>query len=251
MMRELQECADILVEKLQGDDIAGVVDVVQALVEARDRSLFNEVGKLTRGLHDALVEFHIDTDISEKDENGIPLVMDDASHRLDYVIKMMQDAANKTMDSVDEISPIATQFSKEANVIKDEWEKLRRKEIGPDEFRKLYGRIDEFLGSAVSSSNQFSNHLQEIMLAQSFQDLSGQIIRRVISMVKDVEASLVDLVRRSGQVEMLVGVVVQEATVDADDEAKAICAEGPQVRKRADAVSSQDEVDDLLSSLGF
>lgn len=251
MMRDLHECADILVEKLQGNDIAGVADIVQDLVEIRDRSLFNEVGKLTRGLHDALMEFHIDADVSEKDENGVPLEMDDASHRLDYVINMMQNAANKTMDSVDEISPIATQFSKEARVIKEEWEKLRRKEIGPEEFRQLYGRIDEFLGSAVSSSNQFSNHLQQIMLAQSFQDLSGQIIRRVISMVKEVETSLVDLVRRSGHVEKMVGVVLKETDRESGVDDSAVSAEGPQVRKRDNAVSSQDEVDDLLSSLGF
>ena len=137
MLHELQECADILVDKLQSDDIRGAIEMVHALVEARDRSVFKEVGRLTRGLHEALVNFHIDADISEKDINGLPLVINDASHRLDYVIKMMQDAANKTMDSVDQISPIAGEFSKEARILKEDWEKLRRKELTPEDLRRL------------------------------------------------------------------------------------------------------------------
>lgn len=252
MFHELQECADILVEKLQGDDIAGVVDVVQALVDARDRSLFKEVGRLTRGLHEALTGFHIDADLSEKDANGVPLVLNDASHRLDYVINLMQEAADKTLDRLDEISPVATQFSQEAKKIKEEWEKLRRKEMNPDEFRKLYVRMDNFLIAAVTSSDQLNEQLQRIMLTQSYQDISGQIIRRVINMVKEVESNLVDLVRRSGQIEKLVGIVTAEQKVDEN-----IClarlntGEGPQTRKRDDVAATQDEVDNILSSLGF
>lgn len=252
MLDELQECADILMEKLQSDDISGVADIVRAMVDARDRSLFNEVGRLTRGLHETLIDFHIDTDLSEKDIHGNPLQLDDASNRLDYVIKMMQDAANKTMDSVDEISPIANKFAEEAKIIKEDWEKLRRKEIGPEEFRQLYGRVDEFFSSAVKSSNHFSNHLQEIMLAQSFQDLTGQILRRVITMVKEVEVNLVDLVRRASQVERFIGIVAEQSgqAVLPEDKSEP-SMEGPAVRKRVDLVSGQDEVDDLLSSLGF
>jgi len=255
LMDELQECADILTEKLKSDDLGGVIEVVHALVEARDKSVFHEVGKLTRGLHNALVDFHIDAQVTEKDTNGLPVTIDDASVRLDHVIKMMEEAAIKTMDSVDEISPIAAQFSQEASTLKEDWGKLRRKELSPDEFRELYGRVDDFLDHAVNSSNHFGNHLQEIMLAQGFQDLTGQIIRRVINMVKDVETNLVDLVSRAGQIEKFVGIVAQ---VEDDVESGAqevnqrhLEGEGPQVREHSDIVANQDDVDDLLSSLGF
>ncbi len=88
-------------------------------------------------------------------------------------------------------------------------------------------------------------------MAQGFQDLSGQIIHRVIGMVKDVESNLVDLVKRSGQIEKLVGIVSAEQKHGKYDSSKSMKAEGPQVRKHDNVISNQDEVDDLLSSLGF
>ncbi len=87
------------------------------------------------------------------------------------------------------------------------------------------------------------NNLSEIVIAQEFQDLTGQLIRRVITVVEEVEQNLVDLIKISGQVP------TDGANGAGDGRDK---LEGPQIPgKNKDAVSDQDEVDELLSSLGF
>lgn len=253
VMADLRLSAEMLVGKLQTDDYRGASDVIRTLVDARDRSLYKEVGRLTRGLHQALIDFNIDADIVEKDENNLPVDLTDASHRLTYVIEMMRKAADKTMDSIDVVSPIVEQLSKEASSLQEDWVKLRKGEMTAENFRSLYARIDEFLDVATRNSAEFSSHLQEILLAQSYQDLSGQIIRRVIAMVQDVEKNLVDLVRRAGYIEQLTGIVEDTPAAVVDEKQKGIAAEGPQVHahKLDNVARNQDEVDDLLSSLGF
>ncbi len=253
ILSEMRQSAEILLDKLQSEDYCGASDVIRALVDARDRSLYKEVGRLTRGLHQALIDFHIDTDIVEKDENNLPVDLKDASHRLNYVIEMMRKAADKTMDSIDVVSPIVEQLSKEASTLQEDWVRLRKREMSAEDFRSLYKRIDEFLDVATRNSAEFSSHLQEILLAQSYQDLTGQIIRRVIAMVQDVERNLVDLVRRAGHIEQLAGIVTEHVEDEEAVRLKLLAGEGPQIHghKMENVVQSQDDVDDLLSSLGF
>ncbi|MCV6615298.1 MAG: protein phosphatase CheZ, partial [Cellvibrionaceae bacterium] len=95
---ELRECAKLLIDKLQSDNYEEASELIHTLVEARDRHLFQSVGRLTRGLHNAIVNFHVD-----ESEHSQPAPLDgteiqDASDRLHYVIKMTQQAADKTMD---------------------------------------------------------------------------------------------------------------------------------------------------------
>jgi chemotaxis protein CheZ len=124
--------------------------------------------------------------------------------------------------------------------------------MSPDEFRELYRRIDQFLGQTVDNSTVLSDKFNSILLAQDFQDLSGQVIKKVISLVQDVELRLVDLMRVAGQVEQLTG-IFRGVDVESANKGADVVAEGPQIKasQRADVVSGQDDVDDLLSSLGF
>ena len=97
--------------------------------------------------------------------------------------------------------------------------------------------------------------LQDIILEQGYQDLTGQVLNKVITLVTDVERELVNLMRIAGQVEKMTGIASGEAEGAKAVEAPALNseAEGPQIHaeKRNDVVNGQDEVDDLLSSLGF
>ena len=178
----------------------------------------------------------------------------DASNRLNYVIELTQKAAEKTMDMVDEAAPIAMNLGQEASVLRDQWARLKRREMSPDEFRTLYGRMDDFLAQMAIGTEQLGRNLQEIILEQGFQDLTGQVLKRVIGLINEVEQDLVSLVRIAGQVEEITGLAAgadntaQEALI----QKRKTEAEGPQINPtRADVVSGQDEVDDLLSSLGF
>lgn len=252
MWDELKERARSLVERLEEGDFSGASAAIESLNEARDQSFYREVGKLTRGLHDAIVNFEIETPDAGSDDGESKMA--NAQDRLDYVIKLTQTSADKTMDMVEEGIPLAAEIGERAADLRDDWHKLARRELGPEQFRQLYKQIDDYLALTCDTSGQLSEKLNTILLAQDFQDLTGQVIKKVISLVQDVEVRLVALMRVAGQVEELTGIIrsaeVKGPTTDSDLDSS---AEGPQIHaeKRADVVSGQDDVDDLLSSLGF
>jgi chemotaxis protein CheZ len=250
LLDELKQRAQTLVLKLEEGDFPAAAEMIRYINEARDHSIYREVGKLTRGLHDAIVNFEIDASKAGAESDNFSKIAN-AQERLDYVINLTQKSADKTMDMVEQGIPVAEQIGAEASVLQADWQRLSRRDMSPDEFRELYRRIDQFLGQTVDNSAVLSEKFNSILLAQDFQDLSGQVIKKVITLVQDVEYRLVDLMRVAGQVEQLTGIfrgVDVEAIRGAD-----VVAEGPQIKaaQRADVVSGQDDVDDLLSSLGF
>jgi chemotaxis protein CheZ len=235
-----------LVESVEAGDFTSAIQHVQNLSEVRDQNLYREIGRLTRGRHDYIKNFEID--ISQQSDEMSQ--MSDASDRLDYVIKSTNNAANKTMDLVEETIPLVDDLKSEASELSSEWGRLLRREMDVSEFRNLYKRIDEFLKKVDGSSSNMSSNLSNILLAQDYQDLTGQVIQKVIKLVKGVEEDLVDLVKMAGLVERITGI---ENTQEVSEAADELLAEGPIVdaEERENVVTSQDEVDDLLSSLGF
>lgn len=245
---ELKQRARELVDNLEAGDFNAASAAIESLNEARDNTFYREVGKLTRGLHDAIRNFEIDSVDHAGAENGSKMA--NAQDRLDYVIKLTQSSADKTMDMVEESVPLASEIGERAALLRDQWHKLARRELGVEQFRELYRQIDQYLALTCDTSGQLSDKLQQILMAQDFQDLTGQVIKKVISLVQDVEIRLVELMRVAGQVEELTGIV---RSVEAPESKSGAEAEGPQIHadQRTDVVSNQDDVDDLLSSLGF
>lgn len=252
-IKELQDCAKLLTEKLSGDDMEGASQLIEQLMRVRDDNVYKAVGQLTRALHDAIVSFNVDGDFTSDPPDIESSEIKDASDRLNYVIQMTQSAADKTMDMVEASAPIALSLGAEAAALHEEWARLKRREMTADEFRSLYNRFDGFLADMRNGTNELNKNLQGIILEQGFQDLTGQVLKRVIGLICDVEVSLVELVRIASQVEAITGVRGLLEPSDADSKRTSIVAEGPQIHSasRADVVSNQDEVDDLLSSLGF
>ena len=248
---ELKQCANLLVSKLQNDDFDDASALIHSLVEVRDRHIFNSVGQLTRALHSAIVNFNVDAGTNGKKEI-VPSQIRDASDRLQYVISMTQEAAEKTMDRVEASAPIAMSLGQEAAILRKEWEKLRRREISKTEFSGLYDRMSDFLEQMNTGAEQLNEHLQAIILEQGFQDLTGQVLKKVIALVTNMEKELVNLMRIAGQVEVIAGldVVGDDKDIRKNNRTE---AEGPQIHAamRDDVVQGQDDVDDLLSSLGF
>lgn len=245
----LQESAQQLVDVLQKDEFEDASKIIHELIEARDAHIFNSVGQLTRGLHTAIVNFNVDADISTTPIEIKASGISDATDRLNYVLKLTEDAADKTMDKVEAVAPIAMNLGQEAHRLKDEWDKLKRREMSKDEFKALFTEIDDFLSQMGEGTDQLNKSLQEIILEQGFQDLTGQALKKVITLVTDVERELVDLMRLAGQVEQVTGLAS-----DNEDKSKHNSqGEGPAMRaeERDDVVQGQDDVDDLLSSLGF
>lgn len=246
------EQAKELLSQLEKGNSVDAMQTISSLHFQRDQFLYQEVGKLTRSLHTAIRNFDIET----ADDNAANDMskMSDASDRLNYVIEKTENAANKTMDLVEETIPLSADLGDQARSLKSEWTKLMNKQMKPDEFRALTKQMDSFLDLAAGETSKIDQNLSNILLAQDFQDLTGQVIKRVITLVKDVETNLVELVRMAGTVDHLAGIQheEEEATVKAPEEAD-IGPEGPIINadKRDDVVTSQDDVDDLLSSLGF
>ena len=257
LISDLEIHAPRLIEKLVAGEYREASEVIRSISEVREQSLYCELGKLTRALHDAIVNFHIDAGIEALKVDGKESDIKDATERLDYVIAATQRAAERTMDLVDDGIPIALKFREEAELIQKDWSRLAKHEVDGKEFRKLYKKVESFLELSVSSASRLNDDFNEILLAQDYQDLTGQVIQKVTKLVHKVEHSLVSLVKMAGEVEEISGVgnsvedISRSRVVVAADED--IEAEGPIInaKERNDVCNGQDDVDDLLSSLGF
>ncbi len=236
------EEAKALVVALEAGDNESANQILSVVASPESKELFAEVGKLTRQLHDSLTSFQLDPKIANLATDDIP----DAKERLSYVMNMTEQAANKTMDAVDSSLPLADKINSALTELKPEWDKLMQRQIQLGEFKSLCHSINDFMESAEQDSAQLHLYMTEIMMAQDFQDLTGQVIKRVIELVKEVEDSLIHLLTVFGEPASN-NINEEEKVVDNND------VEGPIIdaENREDAVSSQDEVDDLLSSLGF
>ncbi len=212
------------------------------LVNDTREPIFEEVGKLTRQLHDSLANFHLDPRINDLANSEIP----DARDRLTYVIEKTEVAANKTMDAVEETFPIADRLVDHLQQVRPQWDKLMGGRIELNEFKNLCHTIDQLLQQVEKDGGDLRTQLTDILMAQDFQDLTGQVIRRVIDLVKEVEEQLVEILTAFG-------IDDPKALIEPVEKQADIAPEGPIIdsSKRDDVVESQDDVDDLLSSLGF
>ncbi len=229
--------AKSLVSNLEQGNTGEVDQIIQSLLNQHESMLFQEVGKLTRQLHDSLGMFRDDERITHLAESRIP----DARERLNFVIDKTEESAHRTLAAVEEALPIASDLEEIGTRMNDEWNRFTRREMNVDEFKQMSKQISTFLASVESDAKLLNKGLSDIMMAQDFQDLTGQIIRQVIGLVQDLEENLVSVIKKSGRIGQ------------GNEEVKNISAEGPQINQEdnPEVMSGQDDVDDLLSSLGF
>lgn len=225
---------------LERGDGSGAREVLDELTRIRETELYQEMGKLTRELHDSLMAFGKDDALINLAQEEIP----DARSRLRHVIKMTDDAANRTLTAVEESLPICEGVTNNSSDLHEKWRRFIQRDMNVQEFRELSLLIDKFLEGNTDQVKELRGKLNEILMAQDFQDLTSQIIKRVIGLVEEVETNLVNLVKLAG------GNVNIEFKKTENDHS--IEATGPAVPGVDDnVVSGQDEVDELLSSLGF
>lgn len=233
------EMAQSLVAALQSGKHAEAESLISELANMRDNDLFIEVGRLTRELHEAINGFLLDARIADMTNVDIP----DAKERLKYVITMTEQSADRTLTAVEQSLPLVAGMERQSAHLSQEWEKLRTRLLTKGDFKGLSDALADFLLRTQEDANMLHSNLSEVLMAQDFQDLTGQIIRKVIDLVHDVEEKLVMLVRITG------GKMLEER----EDHKDPAVLEGPTVPgvDQGDQVKNQDEVDDLLSSLGF
>ena len=235
-----------LVSNMEAGDETGVARLIAEIGRESERDLFQELGKLTRDLHEALNNFRIDSRVTELAQTDIP----DARERLNYVLAMTEQAAHRTLTAVEESLPLSESLTATARGLSESWSRFRERKLSAEEFRELSPRVGAFLDNAASDSEAIHRNLSEVLMAQDFQDLTGQIIRRVIRLVDEVEGNLVNLVRLSGQ---KFYTPEQKRPSKADEVAADNKGHGPSVPgiDKGEVVTGQDDVDSLLSSLGF
>ncbi len=215
------------------------------LLKVRERSLFVEIGNLTRDLNAALERFRLDSRLVDLAEKDVP----DARARLEHVLRMTDEAAHRTLDLVERSCPLAERIAHGAAGISPLWARFRQRTIAVQDFRELLGRLDGFLELTREDGEAVRTNLSEVLLAQGYQDLSGQIIRSVMHLVGEVEQALGDLVRLSGD--------RRDAAAPPGEPHDAFGADahsgyGPPVPgvTRDAVVGGQQDVDALLSGLG-
>jgi len=230
-----------LVIALENNDETKADEILDQISGMRESMLFQEVGRLTRQLHDTMNSFALDSKMVELTSKDIP----DAKERLHYVIAMTEQAANQTMEVIEHLTPISQELSDQANELSNKWDRFLAKDMPFEEFKNMSQEITVQFAQTKERVASVQTGLTDILMAQGFQDITGQIIRRVIDLVQEMEHSMVELVRLSGG-KMKAGV----ASVVTEPELPGPVVPGVD-DKANDVATSQDDVDDLLSSLGF
>ena len=196
--------------------------------------IFHRVGLLTRNLHDALRELGYDKNIDAA-VGKLP----DARARLTYIANLTGQAAEKALSKAEIGAGIQQQIESDASALGKKWEDVFAGKMGVDEFKAHAQATRGFLNGLPERTSQASALFTDIMLAQDFHDLTGQVINKIVGIAQNLEDQLVKL---------LLDTTPPEARAQVESE----WLNGPVIDvKRDDVVNNQGQVDDLLASLGF
>lgn len=190
--------------------------------------VFHQLGLITRQLHDTLTQLGVMPKLQVA-ADGLP----DARSRLNYIATKTSDAANRVLNSVDSAKADHAHISSETRRIAEAIVKDPVKAVAS-------GAVMNFVGDVEAATARIDGHLTDIMMAQDFHDLTGQVVAKVVSLATELEDSLVKL-------------LVQAAPPEQAQKVESSVLNGPVVNPegRTDVVKDQAEVDDLLASLGF
>jgi chemotaxis protein CheZ len=206
----------------------------------REPDLLAQLADLTCNLRNALDRFRLDSRLTALAEKEIP----DARQRLQHVLKLTDAAAHRTLDLVEQSGPPADRTAREAAALAAPWARFRGGTISVADYCDLIGRIDHFLGAARTDSETVRANLAAVLLAQDYQDLSGQIIRGIMNLVAEVEVVLVDLTR-------LAGTEFGGKAPESEDSSRGHGPVIPGVDHGGSVVNGQADIDALLSDLGM
>ena len=192
--------------------------------------MFDQLGHIVRQLHDSLRELGYDRSLSD-----IATEVTDATDRLEYIATLTEQAANKVLNSIDEAMPVQDKLIATAKDVDSRWGALFDGKLGVDEFKLLAQDSRQFAATVVSAGEAEKARLMQIMMAQDFQDITGQIIKKVVIITQKLERELAQM-------------LIENAPYKEDKEKVVDLLAGPAVPASAMA---QTDVDDLLADLGF
>lgn len=229
MQLESLALARRLVDAIEAGDANHADDLIKALHDGRFDALYQEIGKLTRDVHDTFANLAGDERLVSLAQRQMP----DARERLRYVVEKTEEAADRTLTAVEKMIPMSDNMVQQASAL--------RMAMADGE-ADVPARMTSFLDVVASDGRKLRSSLSDVLMAQEYQDLTGQVIKRTIDLVGQVEEKLVELVSACGVVAS--GGSVAPAASNAT-------SFGPAVREDDNNVCRQADVDELLANLGF
>lgn len=222
---------DVSTARQEGVGADGVS--VPALGAEQQDQFLTRIGHMTRSLHDNLRGLGFDR-LLEKAASDMP----DARDRLEYVAQMTEQAAQRVLNATEIAGPIQDRISDQAGELAAAWNALSEQPFAEADYRAMAIRTQAYLAATRQDASQTKQQLMDIMMAQDFQDLTGQVIKRVTKVAHDIESQLVQL-------------LVDYTPPEARREDSGLL-NGPQINPAGkDVIANQSQVDDLLESLGF
>ena len=198
--------------------------------------MLNRIGHVTRVLHDSLRGLGLDK-ILEQVAQDIP----DARDRLAYVARMTEQAAERVLNATDAAMPLQAELVTVAAKLEMQWKETLESPSLKTEYNQIADETLAFLALTSKNTIETKALLMDIMMAQDFQDLTGQVIKKITGLAQDLEKQLVQVL-----------IDFSPATTKKEVDCNAVLMNGPQIDPTAvDIVASQEQVDDLLDSLGF
>ena len=197
--------------------------------EDANKPMFDRLGNVVRMLHDSMRQLGYDRSLSD-----VAIQVADAKDRLEYVATLTEQAANKVLNATDLGMPEQDELAKKAKKMDARWDDLFAGKLSIGEFKELASDSKTFANAVLTATDAEKARLLDIMMAQDFQDLTGQLIKKVVAINKTVERELAQI-------------LLDNAPSDLKEKAVELM-EGPSV---PNAALEQDDVDNLLDSLGF
>jgi chemotaxis protein CheZ len=203
-------------------------------VDQSGKPMYERLGGIVRMLHDSLRELGYDRSLSD-----VATQISDAQGRLNHVASLTEQAANKVLNAVDTCMPEQDTLGKKAQDMESRWTQLFDGKLSIEEFKALAGDSKQFAAVVMEATEAEKARLLDIMMAQDFQDITGQLIKKIVNITNRVENELAQLLRDN-----------------APPEVKAAIAENKPVElmqgpSAPGAAMAQDDVDSLLADLGF